>query len=148
MYEIRSVTVRDGILQRCLNRTDKTAEVVARRINSVMCLVAAEARYHNACYSKFLANEPFSRKRGRPQDDEIDSAFRNVCEFVDNSDECQFTLPELMQKMEEHMSEGASITIKMLQNKLIEEYGDGVVVATMRKRPTVAYFRGSALKLV
>ena len=40
------------------------------------------------------------------------------------------------------------MSIKTLQNKLVDEYGDGVVFATSRKRPTFVCFRGSGLKLI
>lgn len=33
----------------------------------INCLIVAGARYHKACYSKFMTNEPRIRKSGRPK---------------------------------------------------------------------------------
>lgn len=49
--------------------------------------------------------------------------------------------------MEEYFSKSFSMSLRWLQMKLLEENGDDVF-ATMRKRPTVACFRGSGLKLI
>lgn len=145
--EVRTLTLKDKVLQHCAQRKDELSEVVARRVNSVLCLVAAEARYHKECYAKFLTNSPSTHRRGRPQDDEIWKEFEKLCEYIDNSDECQFTLLELLRKVQENLG-SSTMSIKTLQKKLMEEYGDGVVLATARKRPTVVCFRGSGLKLI
>ncbi|KMQ90383.1 hypothetical protein RF55_9871 [Lasius niger] len=96
-----------------------------------------------------MSNEPASgRKRGRPQTEGLASAFEELCEFIDNSDDCQFTLQELMRKLEENLLDSSYISMKMLKIKLMEEYGDGVVFATMRNKPTIVCFRGFGLKLI
>lgn len=55
---------------------------------------------------------------------------------------------DLLKIIEEQLPSGRSMSMATLRNKLFEEFGDGVVFATMRKKPTVACFRGSAHKIV
>lgn len=84
--EVRTLTFKDRLLEQCSQRNDELATTVARRVSSILCLVAAEARYHQTCYAKFLSNLPSTRKRGRPQDEDISTAIQKLCEYSDNSD--------------------------------------------------------------
>lgn len=81
---------------------DDWAKEVLRRINSVICLVAEEAKYHKVCERKFCNQFPSieNRKRWRPHDERLANAFSNLCDFIENENECQFSMKMLFDKME------------------------------------------------
>lgn len=148
IWEVRVLHLKKKISDFAKQRKDEWGEKVFKRVNSVLCLVAEEARYHKMCYTKFFCTTSSSLKRGRPKDEHIDSAFEKLCRYIDDSEECQFTLHELMRNLEENMPESSSVTEKTLKNRLMNTYGDGVMFFQMKKRPTVVCFRDSGLKLI
>ena len=148
VYEVRSLTLKDSLLTKAQLRDAEWGRQVAARINSVIDLVAADACYHKDCYAKFATKLSGNRRRGRPQGAKFDAAFQEFCTFIQTSEECQFSLSDLMHKIEQNLPNTESMTIKTLQNKLVERYGDGVLFATTKKKPTIVCFRGSGLKLI
>ena len=148
IWEVRVLHLKEKISDFAKERNDEIGDKIFKRVNSVLCLVAEEARYHENCYSTFFSNKPSSLKRGRPKDKNMDCAFENLCRYIDEAEECQFTLKELMKISEENMAESSSVTEKTLKNKLMHVYGDGVMFFQMHKRSPLVCFRGSELKLV
>lgn len=148
MWEVRVLHLKQKISDFAKERNDELGEKVFKRVNSVICLVAEEARYHEVCYSHFFTKKLSSLKRGRPKDEQIDAAFEKLCKFIDESEDCQFTLHELMRYLEENMPESSSVTEKTLKNRLMNSYGDGVMFFQMKTKPTLVCFRGSGLKLI
>ena len=88
------------------SRNDDWGRIVSARLGNVIDLVAAEAKYHNSCYTKFY-KVPSSRKRGRPEDDELAAAFGHLFAFLEDNDECQYSVDELLLKLAEYGSETA-----------------------------------------
>jgi len=83
-------------------RDDDWAKEVLRWINSVICLVSEEAKYDKA-YGRKLCNQFPSienRKRGRPHDERLANAIFNLCDFIKNENECQFSTNMFSDKME------------------------------------------------
>lgn len=144
VFEIRSLSVRGTLLQKAALRNDAWGQQVASRIERSICLVAEEGRYHQDCYSKFSSNPPSCKKRGRSEDENFASAFEELRNYIEESDECQFSLIDLMRIIDQHLPSNISMTLPTLRQKLIEEFGDGVVFATMKKKPTIVCFRGPA----
>lgn len=147
IWEVRVLHLKTKISDFAKERKDELGDKVFKRVNSVLCLVAEEARYHEVCYSNFFTNTSSSLKRGRPKDEHIDCAFEKLCRYIEESEECQFTLHDLMKILEENMPESSSVTEKTLKNKLIDTYEDRLMFFQMKKRSTLVCFRGSGLKL-
>lgn len=76
-HEVRTFEIRESVLTRALARNDDWGEIVSVRIQSVHDLVAAEARYHRDCYTKFWKDSS-GRPDGRPKNSELHTAFENV----------------------------------------------------------------------
>lgn len=72
-------------------------------------MVAAEARYHQKCFRK-LHNPGTGEKKGRPQNKNINAAMENVFSYIENHEDCQFTLSELKQTLTDYNQ-----TIKLLK---------------------------------
>lgn len=147
VYEVRSLTLKNSVQLMAKNRNDDWGRRVTDRVNSVICLVAEEARYHQTCYSKFSSNKSTTKKRGHPENEDYKEAFNYVCDFVEESDECQFSLNELLKKIEEY-SPGVVMNPKTLLGKLKNKYKEEIVIAATERKNTVVCFRGSSSKAI
>ena len=127
VWEVRILHLKKKISDFALQRKDEWGEKVLQRVNSVICLVAEKARYHEVCNTKFFCTTSSCLKRGRPKDEHIESAFENLCTYIDESEECQFILHDLMRVLERYMPETSSVTEKTLKTKLMATYGDQVL---------------------
>lgn len=67
---IATLEIKENIKSRCLVRNDEWSNKVLTRISTIADLVAAEARYHVACYVMFF-REASTRNVGRPVDQVI-----------------------------------------------------------------------------
>ena len=67
---------------------------MTRALDSVHDLPAAEGRYHRTCYAEFF-REAHSHTPGRPQTHEKSTAFERLCDHIDSSSECQYSISEL-----------------------------------------------------
>ncbi|GBP81140.1 hypothetical protein EVAR_88238_1 [Eumeta japonica] len=75
-------------------RDDALAKAVLARVEFEYDLVAAEAKYHRDCYANFLKPST-GAKMGRPKDEATNLAMEEIFTYIENSDDCQFTLNEL-----------------------------------------------------
>ena len=78
--------LKDKILEVTKNSTDPKFSLVHHRVLNCIDLVAVEAIYHKKCYDTFPFNqsnveEP--KKRGRPADPLMHSAFNKTCEWLE-----------------------------------------------------------------
>lgn len=90
---------KQKILDICYRRNDPLSEIFSTRIvNSD--LVAAKPPYHKLCVSKFkMLRKP--KTAGRPKSTGMNLAFEQLCAFMEESEDFQFTLNELHRKMQE-----------------------------------------------
>ncbi|KAE9525653.1 hypothetical protein AGLY_014180, partial [Aphis glycines] len=89
IYQVATLSFKDNIIKVATNRSD-----VFARIEYEYDLVAAEAKYHNNCYNSFL--RPSSGgKIGRPEDNSVILAMEEIFVYIENNDDCQFSLKEL-----------------------------------------------------
>ena len=83
-----------------VKRKDSWGEEVKVRISVVNDLHASDALYHEKCRKLFFngGNSPIEKKTskaGRPEDSKKIIAFHEVCKYLEDSEECQFSLTEL-----------------------------------------------------
>ena len=60
-------------------RCDEWDDTVGKRLDAVIDLVAAEAKYHRVCARDFFASTLNTKHVGKPADDVRDSAFSALC---------------------------------------------------------------------
>ncbi|GBM05843.1 hypothetical protein AVEN_135225-1 [Araneus ventricosus] len=86
-----------------------------RHLN-VSDLGAPKARYHIYCYREFLrTSERYSLKTKS-------EAFDTLCEYMESSDECQFTVQELQSVIKGFSNCQEAYTDKYLRNLLKERF--------------------------
>lgn len=91
---VSTVSFKDSIIAMADNRGDDIANAVKKRIMFENDLVAAQAKYHHNCYHSFVIPAT-AGKVGRPKDNNVSLAMEDVFSYIENSEDCQFTLTEL-----------------------------------------------------
>ncbi|KAF2895460.1 hypothetical protein ILUMI_10710, partial [Ignelater luminosus] len=77
-------------------RNDGWSKTVTSRLIGVLDLIAEEAKYHDSCRLKFLKPVPVKEDVGRPDDPEIAKAIQKICDYIEESNDCQFSVEELL----------------------------------------------------
>ena len=147
---VRTLEFHDTVLHRASQRNDNWGNDVYARICSVIDVVAAEARYHEDCRLKFfLMTDGRDAKRGRPKYDAKAQAFKELCHYLDDNDECQYSLPELLECMDQYLpSDVEGYTLKYLKIKLKEHYGQKITITSISGKSTVISLRDVAHKIL
>ncbi|KAK3918563.1 Phenylalanine--tRNA ligase alpha subunit, partial [Frankliniella fusca] len=86
-------------------------------------------------------------RKGRPKDAAKVDAFLNLCSYLEQNEECQFTLPDLYSRMgnsEDSHCYGA----KHLQRLLTEKYKGGIKFFPRQGQSTLCCFSGTANKIL
>lgn len=91
---VTTLKFKESLLKLAKDRSDDVSKAVLERVNFEYDLVAADAKYHDSCYKSFLKPNT-GGKIGRPQDETINSAMEIIFQFLETSDDCQFSLDEL-----------------------------------------------------
>ena len=69
--------------------------------------MAVEAIYHREWRRRFFLHDVHEvcgkRSRGRPEDESKAAAFLKLCSYLDDNDECQYSLGELLELMDTYL---------------------------------------------
>lgn len=122
-------------------RGDEWSKVIRERIQSIN-LLRIGAKYHKSCYNQF-AYVSKNHDMGRPKLTEREDAFQNVCNYMEQSDECQFSLKELMDKMGD-----MAIGPKAFKQRLINKYKQDILIIHHKGKPTFVCFRNTGYKIL
>ena len=169
--DVHSITLtecKDSLLQKCLTRSDAWADAVRARLLIVCDLPAADAIYHQACSSNFrtgkliplnfVHNETAQKKQklgrrcksthegGRPALDDRRQAFMKVAEYLEENDDEQNAISDLVEKMAEYLSESNAepYSQRYMKDRLVDHFGDRVIVTTVNGKSNVATMRQTA----
>ena len=138
-----------NVLDKANDRNDDWGKKVKIIVVGVQCLIAEEARYHRSCSTKFFSVKKQhlnpSGKHGRP-DEDIVTGLEKVCSYMEENDDCQFTLQELLDVM--HQNQSCKISGSYLKTKLQEKYGSDVIITTLQKKTLIVCFCKSGDKLL
>jgi hypothetical protein len=142
--EVRSIPLRDTILEQAKARNDKWGKAVAKRVINVVDLVAADAKYHQSCFTDFFRN-PIQTgfKRGRPPDEDIQSTMHEIYSCLENSDDCQFSMKELLDQVTGYVPDERTV-----KENLKKRYGEEVIITSHRPKGTTVCFRDTGYKLL
>ena len=131
-------------------------DVNLRLIGSDSDLVAGDGRYHRICYQYFYNNRTNppgkAQPRGRPQgatNEVKQSAFEQLCQYIEDEEECQYSLQELKEIMDALLENGEEgYSLKMLPIKLKEVYGSEIVITQVPGKSSVACFKEFSHKIL
>lgn len=131
---------------------------MAGRIAFAHDLPAADAIYHQACNVNFrtekqipmkYSSENTQRKQlkhGRPEDSLKHEALLKAAQFLEENDDEQLTLGDLGDNMQEYLH-GTGVepySNKQTKAKLLEVFGDSLIITEMNGKPNVVTFRRTA----
>lgn len=101
VYKVRTVGMKRRILEAVSRRGDQWATEVNVRLADTNDLVASGAIYHQECYLSFFTHvtPATSKKRGRPSSDYVEEAMEEIFSFLENNNDCQFSIEELLSQI-------------------------------------------------
>ena len=107
---VETIELLKSLTTKAQERNDEWGEQVLRRTNGIFDLVATEAKYYRRCISYFYGNkqEPTSSyektpARGRPRNQQTENAFKKLCLYLEENDECQYSLQNRKERMDEFL---------------------------------------------
>lgn len=122
IFKVTTLSFKESILKVARAREDDVAKSVIARIEFEYDLVAAEAKYHGDCYNYFL-RPTYGGKVGRPKDEATNLAMDEIFAYIENSDDCQFTLNEL-----KDICKNAAIDNRTIKSRLKLRYGNKIII--------------------
>ena len=158
-FSVTTIETKDTILKICSEKNDEWSEAIRARLMNVHDFPAADAIYHQTCNVSFHTNRqlpqlyetdelPAAKKRkvGRPQNEGKKQAFVKVAKFLEDNDDEQITVGDLVEKIEEYLnnSESEAYGWSHMKTKLLEYYGDKIIITDINGKPNVVTFRTTA----
>ena len=162
-FSVTTIETKDTILKICSERNDEWSEAIRARLMNVHDLPAADAVYHQTCNVNFRTNRqlpqlyetdelPAAKKRkvGRPPNEEKNQAFVKVAKFLEDNDDEQITVGDLVEKMEEYLndSESEAYGRSHMKTKLLEYFGDKIIITDINGKANVVTFRTTATAIL
>ena len=126
---------------------EEWGRTVLGRLDSVHDLPAAEGRYHRTCYPEFF-RKAHSHTPGCPQTHEKSTAFERLCDHIESSSECQYSISELESMLCDFVSGGDSYSTKHLKRKLQDHYGNKVTITNVPGKPCIFTFHEYSHKIL
>ena len=145
--KVETLEFKDSVLNCINNIDDEWGKSVAVRIQHHLDLVAAEAKYHRDCAQAFFKRSERS-SIGKPKNEAQEEAFRKLCDFLDQNDESQYSLVDILEKMESFLEGEEGYTMKFLKEKLKKHYKDDIIITNQKGKPAIACFRDSTYRII
>ena len=112
-------------------------------------LHAADVFYHRQCSVNFRTgrripvqfSEHTKKKAGRPENTVQQNAFIKTCDYFQNHDEEQFTISDLIEKMNEFLkdTEQSAYDRRHMKRKLEDFYGENIISGGNGRPVVVTY---------
>lgn len=146
VYTVRQLTVRNNVVQLAEKRNDEYGRAILQRVGPVPDLIAADGQYHLFCMKKLYCRPQAEEKKVRgPFGEEIEEAMQNIFHFLDDNDEeCQFSLEELMNKIEGDYRPD----IKTVKDRLLKKYGSDILISTSANKKPVVCFKNTGYQIL
>ena len=129
---VRTVEFIDNLRANANQRNDNWGKEVLLRVSSVIDLVASKGRYHRTCYKYFLRPDCVkpgtATHQGRKVDKEKSAAFMKLCQYLEENNECQYSIDELMSVMNSYEDNDTIYTKQYLKKRLKDHFGNQITV--------------------
>lgn len=148
MHEVLTLSKKESIEKQALARNDKWGQLVLSRIATVGDLVAAGVKYCHDCHLRFFTSKKTDHTKGQGEISLKHEAFLKLCSYMESSEECQFSINELMCKMKELIDDEECYSEKHLLRKLDAHYGRQISISTLNGQNSIISFSGTAKKIL
>lgn len=105
-------------------------------------MVAADAQYHQPCFVSFF-KPPKGGKSANLPSVEVTDAINQISSFIESSEECQFAMTDLLKTVTGYVP-----TAKTIKKRLVEKYGDGIIISTNKKKETIVCVRDTGYQIL
>lgn len=131
---VETLRTIDSIISCAKGRKDDWGNEVLLRIQCESDLVSAEAKYQHDCALHFRAGRQRNEycTKGRPPDIVRVEAFQKLCQYLENNEECQYSLNELAETMDSFLDGHKGYETKYLKEKLKQQYGDQIIITNLK----------------
>ena len=125
--QVCTLPIHATLIQCAKESNDDWGQEVLARLKTCKDLVAADTIYHSPCMTNLKSNKSEnSGTKGRPRNVSMTEAFENVCDWLENSAECEVhAIQELYDKMVED-NDGIAYTLNSFREKLKDRYKEHV----------------------
>ena len=151
LSQVETIEFRESVLKHSTERNDKWGDSVTARVQNCIDLIAVGAMYHRECRTQFFlakTQNECKRSRGRPESEAKSVAFLKLCSYLENNDECQYSMSELLEHMDSYLNGKEGYSNKLLQSKLLEHYGDQITITSIPGKSNVVCFKDAAGKVL
>ncbi|KAG5861749.1 hypothetical protein JTB14_003408 [Gonioctena quinquepunctata] len=128
--------MKDKLLKVVRDRNDELGTTVISLIETIPSLVGANVRYHRNCFDKFKYI-PRSSTSSHTPDPVVGQTMQAIYNYIENHDECQFTLKEL-RRIGNNALCGKTI-LKYLQLN----YKEDITIVTRFPKETIICYSGT-----
>jgi len=135
---VTSLNVGHSIIAQAKKRNDVWGKKVEKRLINEIDVVAADVIYHKHCFVNFFKSSSSGNlKRGRPQNESIMIVMDKIYSILENSEECQFSIEnDILSCIDyEYVPD-----VKTIRTKLLEKYGENIVISSANKKTTTVFF--------
>lgn len=140
---LASITTKEEVLKHAKKRKDKWGTEVKSRLAPVHDLVAAEAKFHRTCYFNFIKEENKQDTPGRPRTTEVHDAMNQIFQFLEESDDCQFSLTELTEQIKGYVPH-----VNTIKKELIKKYGNDIFITSNKNKTVTVCFKNVGHKIL
>lgn len=118
---VSTLEFKDTVIKKAEERGDDFGELVKSRIILQYDLIAAEAKYHAACFTNFSNKSSSSSPLEKPrQDNQVTEAMLEIFNYIENNNDSQFTLKELKDVLTGYVPDDKTIITRLQQKYLTD----------------------------
>lgn len=144
VHTVVKIAMSESVLKAAEKRGDEWAIKIKERIKDETDLVALRARYHLLCQRRLYKPPSKGLGRGSYVHCNINEAMDCIFAYMEeHSDECQFSLTQLIQQIE-----GEPPDIRTIKKRIFEKYGDEVLIADTANKASVVCFKNTGYKIL
>lgn len=145
IYQCRTLSFGKQIEIRAKELSGENAKQILLRLSNTIDLVAAEGRYHNHCRVNFFRTKKPKSERNVCKDE----AFDCLTEVLHQNGECQYSISELTDIMDDHLPEGVEgYSRHTLISKLKTHFKESIIVTQVPGKDSIVVFRDAFSNIV
>ena len=137
---VETIEYVKSLITRAKERNDEWGTDVLVRVEAVNDLIAEEAKYHHDCALEFRRCI-VGKVNEVPGKSHKEQAFDKLIEYLEQNDECQYTLNEITELMDSYLDGEDGYSVKNLKWKLEKYFGSDIVVTKFIGTRNVITFR-------
>lgn len=128
--------MKEKLIETARKRNDELGASVISLLDAIPSLVEALARYHKDCFDKFKYVSRESMSSDTP-DPAVKDALQKIYNYIENHEECQFTIKELKLMCNNALSD------KTILKYLKIRYEEDITIITRVRKDTVICYSGT-----